>query len=125
MKHRDRLFAAALMGVLVAAAVARADLGADTEASVLRSVMFPWAIPAAVVVGWLGAGCFALAGLRGWAFSAAVVLLAALCSVTAVLAAGGDAARLVSEGIRQPMAYGSLAAATVLPRLLVWRLARR
>lgn len=125
MKPHHRLTRAALMGVLVAAAVARADLGADSEASVLRSVMFPWAVPAAVVVGWLGAGSFDLPGLRGWAYSAVIVLLAAVCAVVAVLAAGADGALLLTGMVRQPLAYGSLIAALVLTRALVWRQGRR
>lgn len=107
MNRNPRLVTAILLGLMVAAALGRADLGADTEAPVLWSRAFQVAVVPAAALGWLAAPIFGRAGLAGWALAGATTL--ALCGLVATLTAlalGQGAFALLP---RHPLGLGALA----------------
>lgn len=117
----QRLIRAVLLGLLVAAAIGRAALGTDTEASVVFHPAFQVALGPAVLVGALGAMRFGSARPADLALSALTVL--------AALALGVGAARLVTGGPDLtalspsfwPHGVGAIVAAYGLTQLLAWR----
>lgn len=115
---------AALIGALVAAALGRAGLGADTEASVVFHPAFQMAVIPAALVAWVGAGRFGSARPADLAAALATVLAALAAGFAAVGLAGLDPLALLAEGLRQPLSLGALAAAFGLTQLLAWRQAR-
>ena len=113
MTLRHRLTLVLPLALLMAAAVARAELGADTEASVLFTPAFTRALPVAVLVGWFVAPGFGHAGPGGWLRAgalSALVLAAAGLAATLILPAvqpeGGPAALLTALP-DYPLAWGS------------------
>ena len=128
MTLRHRLTLVLPLALLMAAAVARAELGADTEASVLFTPAFTRALPVAVLVGWFVAPGFGHAGPGGWLRAGALSALvlptgptepttASMVSDAAVsalvLAAAGLAATLILPAV-QPEG-GPAALLTALP----------
>ncbi|AWB48304.1 hypothetical protein HYN69_07065 [Gemmobacter aquarius] len=107
MDLKHRLISAFLLAALVASAFGRAELGADTEASVLWSPAFRAAFLPALALGWLAAPWFGRAGAMGWAVAGALVL-----GIT--LGTGGVLALLPGMGLlpdlpRQPLSLAALA----------------
>lgn len=119
----NRLTRTALIAALVAAALGRAQLGADTEASVVFAPAFGVALLPAAAVAWFGAGRFGSSRPVDLALAAVSVLAAAGVALLATGAVLGDRAALLT-GLMQPLALGSLAAAFALTQLLAWRQAR-
>lgn len=116
MDPKHRLISALLLAALVASAFGRAELGPDTEASVLWSPAFRAALLPALALGWLAAPGFGRAGAMGWAVAAALVL-----GVT--FATGGVLALLPGMGLlpdlpRQPLSLAALAFAAVAVQVL-------
>lgn len=114
---------AALIASLVAAALGRAELGADTEASVVFTPAFAVALLPAALVAWAGAGRFGSHRPQDLALAALTVLAAAAVAALVVGAVLGNGAAL-RAGMVQPLALGSLAGAYGLTQLLAWRQAR-
>jgi len=125
---KSRVTRGLLLGVMVAASLGRAELGADTEASVLFTPAFGAALVPGIVAGFLAASRFGRNTLRGWVTAAGltllVLLLAALTvsGVAGVLGAGGAPALiLLAQVVQTPFALGSLGAAWVVTQLLAIR----
>lgn len=113
MTLRHRLTLMLPLALLMAAVVARAELGADTEASALFTPAFVRALPVAAVLGWLVAPGFGAPGLAGWLRAvvlALVVLVGAGLAATLILPMlrheGGPAALLLALP-DYPLAWGS------------------
>jgi hypothetical protein len=92
MTLRHRLTLVLPLALLMAGAVARAELGADTEASALFTPAFLRALPVAAALGWLVAPGFGAPGVAGWLRAAGLSLL--------VLAGAGLAATLILPVLR-------------------------
>lgn len=116
-----RMLRAGLLGVLVAAGIGRAALGADTEASVIFHPAFQIAVLPAALVGWLGAARFGSRRGVDLALAALTVLTALAAGLVTNSLAGADARGLVVMLGRQPMAWGGVAGAFVLTQALAWR----
>ena len=108
MTLRYRLIRSLLLALFTAATLARAELGADTEASALFTPAFALAFPVALVGGWLVAGAFGQAGIGGWlrGLLAAAGLLLAVGLVVPLLQ-GGAVWSLLAEVPRWPLAWGA------------------
>ena len=113
MTLRHRLTLVLPLALLMAAAVARAELGADTEASALFTPAFARALPVAALVGWVVAPGFGHPGLMGWlragALSALVLVAAGLAGavILPVLRPEGGALALLLALPNYPLAWGS------------------
>lgn len=117
---KSRLITTALVGLLTAAALGRAQLGADTEVSILSAPGFFAALLPALAVGWLGARSFGRWTPGALALAALTVLLAfAAGAGVAILLAQAQAADLWQLP-RQPLAWGSLLGAYALPQLYAY-----
>ena len=113
MTLRHRLTLVLPLALLMAAAVARAELGADTEASALFTPAFVRALPVAALVAWAVAPGFGRPGLTGWLRAGALsvlVLVAAGMAGTMILPVvrpeGGPFALLLALP-QHPLAWGS------------------
>jgi cation transporter-like permease len=118
-----KLTRTALIAALVAAALGRAELGADIEASVVFTPAFGVALLPAALVAWFGAARFGSSRPVDLALAALSILAAAGVALLVTGTVLGNRAALLS-GITQPLALGSLAAAFALTQLLAWRQAR-
>ena len=113
MTQRHRLTLLLPLALLMAAAVARAELGADTEASALFTPAFARALPVAVGMAWVVAPGFGHPGLTGWlragALSALVLGAAGLAGavILPVLRPEGGALALLMALPNYPLAWGS------------------
>lgn len=113
MTLRHRLTLVLPLALLMAAAVARAELGADTEASVLFTPAFVRALPVAVGMAWVVAPGFGHPGLMGWlragALSVLVLVAAGLAGalILPVLRPEGGALALLMALPDYPLAWGS------------------
>lgn len=128
MTPKRRLIRTALIAIFTAAAIGRAELGADTEASVVFTPAFAAALPPALVGGWLVAGQFGRAGLQGWLRALGVtlpvlVLSAVLAALTAPLLGGvaGGPLALLSALPFHPLAWGAALAAPVATHVVALR----
>ncbi|WGV17264.1 hypothetical protein [Fuscovulum ytuae] len=108
MTAKHRLIRSLLLALFTAATLARAELGADSEASALFTPAFALAFPVALVGGWLLAGAFGQGGLGGWlrAVLATAGLLLAVGLVVPLLQGGGMLS-LLAEVPRWPLAWGA------------------
>jgi hypothetical protein len=127
MTPRHRLTLVLPLALLMAAAVARAELGADTEASALFTPAFVRALPVAAVVGWVVAPGFGLPGIMGWlragALSVLVLVAAGLAGamiLPVVRPEGGPAALLLALP-DYPLAWGSALFGAVAAQLMALR----
>lgn len=132
MTARQRLTRTALIAIFTAAAIGRAELGADTEASVLFTPAFAAALPPALLGGWTVAGQFGRAGLQGWLRALGVTLpVLVLSAVFAALAAplmggvAGGPLALLSALPFHPLAWGAALAAPVAVQMVALREAAR
>lgn len=100
MTVRHRLTLVLPLALLMAAAVARAELGADTEASALFTPAFVRALPVAVLVAWVVAPGFGTSGLTGWLRAGALSVL--------VLVAAGLAGAMILPVVRPESGSGAL-----------------
>lgn len=131
MTPRHRLIRTLLLATFTAAAIGRAELAADTEASVVFTPAFAASVPAALLGGWLAAPSFGQASARGW--------LRAVAAALAVLVAAGLTAPLILPllgGVRtgfidllaalplHPLAWGSALAGLVAVQVLALRQSR-
>ena len=128
MTPKRRLIRTALLAIFTAAAIGRAELGADTEASVVFSPAFAAALPPALVGGWLVAGQFGRAGVQGWLRALGVtlpvlVLSAVLAALAAPLLGGvaGGPLALLSALPFHPLAWGAALAAPVAVQMVALR----
>ena len=119
----NRLTRTALIAALVAAALGRAELGADIEASVVFTPAFGVALLPAALVAWVGAGRFGSSRPVDLAMTALSVLAAAAVALVVTGTVLGNRAVLFA-GIVQPMALAALVGAFALTQLLAWRQAR-
>lgn len=127
MTPRHRLTLVLPLALLMAAAVARAELGADTEASALFTPAFVRALPVAAAVGWVVAPSFGLPGMMGWlragALSVLVLVAAGLAGamiLPVVRPEGGPAALLLALP-DYPLAWGSALFGAVAAQLMALR----
>ena len=124
MPPKTRVICAGLLGLMAAAALGRAQLGGDTEASILSAPGFFAALVPALAVGWLGSPIFGRATPMALLLSVLVVGVAfatgAAVAVLTGMAQAGDLGQLP----RQPLAWGSLAGAVLLPQLYAFAQAR-
>lgn len=113
MTLRHRLTLVLPLALLTAGAVARAELGADTEASALFTPAFVRALPVAAVLGWLVAPGFGAPGAAGWlravGLSLVVLVGAGLAGalILPVLPPEGGALGLLLALPAHPLAWGS------------------
>jgi|GEM_PF-4977397 len=131
MTLRRRLTLALLLMIFVAAALARAELGADREASAVFTPAFRAALGPAFGLGLLLAGQFGQAGTAGWlrAAGAALLVLVGAGLATPLIAplAGGLAAdplSLLTALPRWPLAWGSALAGIAATQAIALRQAR-
>lgn len=122
---KDRILRASLIALLTAAALARAELGPDTDVSVLFTRAFPVALVPALVAGWIGAPAFGSIAPVRLAAAAGTVLLALVLGLLAVGVAGGHGpADLLTRLLQSPLGWGAAVAAFVLTQLLAWQQAQ-
>lgn len=113
MTLRHRLTLMLPLALLTAAAVARAELGADTEASALFTPAFARALPVAAVLGWLVAPGFGAPGIAGWLRAAGLTLVVLVGAglagalILPVLRPEGGALGLLLALPAHPLAWGS------------------
>jgi hypothetical protein len=111
MNAKHRLTRSLILAIFTAAALARAELGADTEASALFTPAFAAALPLALIGGWLLAGQFGRGGAAGWlrgGGAAALLLVVVGLAVPFVTPhLGGTGAALLAEVARWPLAWGA------------------
>jgi len=131
MTPRHRLTRTLLLTVFAAAAVGRAELGADTEASVVFTPAFAAAVPVAALAGWFAAGAFGQAAWQGWLRAGgAFLMVLVVAGVAAALAApllGGIAAGpfgLLAELPRHPLSWGAALAGLVAVQVIALRQGR-
>jgi hypothetical protein len=131
MTPRHRLTRTLLLTVFAAAAVGRAELGADTEASVVFTPAFAAAAPVAAVAGWFVAGEFGRAAVQGWlragAAVALVLLVAGIIAALAVPHLGGVAPGplgLLAEVPRHPLSWGAALVGLVAVQVVALRQGR-
>ena len=131
MTPRHRLVRAALLSVFVAAALGRAELGADTEASVIFTPAFALSLPPALIGGWLLAGQFGRTGAAGWmrAALAGLIVLGLTGMVAGVIGPllGGApvALRDALEALANwPLAWGAAMAGVVATQVIALRQGR-
>lgn len=132
MTPRHRITRTLLLALFAAAAVGRAELGADTEASVVFTPAFIAAAPVAALAGWGVAGMFGQEGWQGWlraaAASALVLVVAGIIGALGAPLLGGVAAGpfgLLSELPRHPLAWGAALAGIVAVQVIALRQNRR
>ena len=120
-----------LLTVCAAAAVGRAELGADTEASVVFTPAFAAAAPVAAVAGWFAAGAFGQTASKGWLRAGgAFLMVLAVSGVIGALAApllGGVPAGpfgLLAEIPRHPLSWGAALAGLVAVQVIALRQGR-
>jgi hypothetical protein len=131
MTPRHRLTRTLLLTVFAAAAVGRAELGADTEASVVFTPAFAAAAPVAAVAGWCTAGAFGRAAWQGWlragiAFALVLVVAGSLAALAAPLLGGVAAGPLglLAEMPRHPLSWGAALAGVVAVQVIALRQGR-
>ena len=130
MDRKQRLITTLLLGALLAGALARLDLGANTEASVLASEVFRWSLGPALVLGWRAAPQFGQGGAAGWlrAALAGVAAFAAL-AIGIGLYTGQGALGMVTALGKNRLALAALAIAIAAPQALalraLWRQSRK
>jgi len=131
MTLRHRIIRALLLAVLAAAAIGRAELGADTEASVIFTPAFAAALPVALVAAWGVAGHFGQQGPAGWLRAAAAALLVlTVAGLLAPLAApllGGvhrGAGDLLAALPFHPLSWGAALAGLVAVQVVALRQGR-
>ena len=107
MTAKHRLIRSLVLALFTAATLARAELGADSEASALFTPAFTAAFPLALLGGWAVAGLFGQGGTRGWlrAGLAAAGLVVAVGLVVPLIA--GPGRFLLAEVPRWPLAWGA------------------
>ncbi|MEY4983829.1 MAG: hypothetical protein RIR62_2095 [Pseudomonadota bacterium] len=121
----NRILRATLIALFCSAAVARAELGADTEASVLFTQAFPAALLPAFAAGWAGAPAFGSAAPRQLAVAAGTVALALVLALGAGwLATGMAPADLALRLAAAPLGWGAAVAGFAVPQLLAWHQAQ-
>jgi uncharacterized membrane protein (DUF485 family) len=119
---KDCILRATLIALFCSAAVARAELGADTEASVLFTAAFPAALLPAFAAGWLGASAFGSTSPARVAVAGGTVVLALVLALLAGWAATGMApALLAGRLIASPLGWGAALAAFLVTQVLAWR----
>ena len=121
MKTKHRLIFALLLAALVASAFGRAELGADTAASVLWSPAFGLAFLPALACGWIAARHFGRAGAAGWAVAVALVAAATVATGLALALVPGQGLRLLTAIPQQPLALAALAFAAAAAQMLALR----
>lgn len=122
METKPRLISTLLLAAMVAAAFGRADLAADTEASVLWSDAFRLGLPLALLPAWWAAGQFG----RGWGRAVLATLAVALpVGVATGLALGQGPTSLIGGVLGQPMALGALAFGGAAVQVLALRRAAK
>ncbi len=121
MQMKHRLMSALLLAALVGSAFGRAELGADTAASVLWSPAFRLAVLPALAFGWLAAAQFGRAGAAGWARAAAAVVGVTLATGLVLALVPGQGLRLLPAIVQQPHALGALAFAAGAVQALALR----
>lgn len=128
MTAKHRLIRSLILTLFTAATLARAELGADTEASALFTPAFAVALPFALAGGWVLAGQFGRAGAAGWA--RAVAMAGALLIVVGLMVPlvlplvggiGGGALSLLSEVPRWPLAWGAALAGALATQAVALR----
>jgi len=131
MTLRHRIIRTLLLAVLAAAAIGRAELGADTEASVIFTPAFAAAFPVALVAAWGVAGHFGQQGPVGWLRAgAAALLVLTVAGLLAPLAApllGGvhrGAGDLLAALPFHPLSWGSALAGLVAVQVISLRQGR-
>lgn len=131
MTQKHRLIRALLLAIFTAAALARAELGADSEASALFTPAFAAAVLPALLGGWLLAGLFGAPGAAGWLRAAAAggALLIAVGLVVPLLLpfAGGRAEGLLALLMalpRWPLAWGAAVAGIAATQVVALRQGR-
>lgn len=107
MTVKHRLIRSLLLALFTAATLARAELGADSDASALFTPAFAVAFPLALLGGWAVAGAFGQAGPGGWlrAMLVAAGLVVAVGLVVPLIA--GQGRFLLAEVPRWPLAWGA------------------
>lgn len=128
MTPRHRITRTLLLAVFAAAAVGRAELGADTEASVVFTPAFAAAAPVAALAGWGVAGEFGRAAWQGWLRAAlAFALVLVVAGIIGALAApliGGVAVGpfgLLAELPRHPLSWGAALAGLAAVQVIALR----
>lgn len=121
METKHRLITALLLAALVASAFGRAELGADTAASVLWSPAFGIALLPAFALAWSAAPHFGRAGTAGWGLAFALVAAIALATGLALALVPGQGPALLIALPRQPLALGALCFAAAAVRVLALR----
>lgn len=131
MIQSHRLIRTLLLSVFTAAAIGRAELGADTEASVVFTPAFAAALPVALVAAWFAAGHFGQAGVRGWLRAGIAALLvlvvAGLLAPLAVPLMGGlptPPQALLAALPFHPLAWGAALAGPVAVQVVALRQGR-
>lgn len=131
MTPRHRLTRTLLLAVFAAAAVGRAELGADTEASVIFTPAFAAAAPVAVVAGWFAAGAFGQADWQGLlraggAFLMVLAVTGTIGALAAPLLGGVPAGPLglLTEMPRHPLSWGAALAGLVAVQVIALRQGR-
>ena len=131
MTPRHRLTRTLLLAVFAAAAIGRAELGADTEASVIFTPAFQAAAPVAALAGWGVAGHFGKAAWQGWLRAAlAFVVVLVVAGIIGALASpllGGVATGpfgLLAELPRHPLSWGAALAGAVAVQVIALRQGR-
>ena len=128
MTARHILIRTGLLAVLTAAAIGRAELGADTEASVIFAPAFGAALPVALLAAWGAAGQFGQGGVAGWLRAAAASLMVLV--VAGLLAPlGSPLLGGVQRGVTElllalplhPLSWGAALAAAVTVQLVALR----
>jgi hypothetical protein len=127
MTLRHRLTLVLPLALLMAAAVARAELGADTEASALFTPAFARALPVAALLAWVVAPGFGFPGVLGWlravALSLLVLVAAGLAAtvILPVLRPEGGAFALLHALPQHPLAWGSALFGAMAAQLIALR----
>ena len=122
---KQRITRSVLIALLTAAALARAELGPDTAASVLFTLAFPVAFVPALAAGWIGAPAFGSAAPARLAAAAGTVALALVLGLLAVWGVSGQApSDLVGRLVQSPLGWGAAVAAFLLTQLLAWQQAQ-
>ena len=124
MPPKTRVICAALLGLMTAAALGRAQLGGDTEASILSAPGFFAALLPALAVGWVGSPVFGRAAPLALLLSVLVVGVAFAAGAAGAVLTGMAQAEDLGQLPRQPLAWGSLLGAVLLPQLYAFAQAR-
>lgn len=131
MTAKHRLIRSLILTLFTAATLARAELGADTEASAIFTPAFAAALPLALAGGWAVAGQFGRAGAAGWmraGLAAGGVLVAVGVVVPLLLpllgGVGGGALSLLAEVPRWPLSWGAALAGAAAVQVVALRQGR-